>query len=103
MAEDNLRLATTDNLGEVQLAGYAKHYSTAAEYREAGAGAQNPAGANIDAGREPYLVNLDAVELGVHPFVTVYDADIKLNGELVGISTAKNTYWLRPNTLIAWR
>jgi hypothetical protein len=82
-----------------------KHHSTVAEYHEAGIhpSTDNAASQNINAGREPYLISLDAVEFGVHPFIAVYDVDIQTKGGLFGITTHNKTYWLEPNTLLAWR
>ena len=97
--------ATVEDLDALQREGYARHYSTLAEYQNAGdtTEEENNASMHINAGREPYLVSRDAVEMGVYPFITVYDADIEKQGDKVGITTAKNTYWLAPDTLLAWR
>ena len=99
------QVMTMEDLADVQAEGYAKHYSTVEEYQAAGLDprVENNASTHINAGREPYLVSRDAVEMGVYPFITVYDADIEKQGDKVGITTAKNTYWLAPDTLLAWR
>jgi hypothetical protein len=98
------QLITIEDLGEVQVEGYARHYSTVAEYYEAQTSSvENAASENIDGGREPYLMSRDAFDMGVHPLITVYDVDIDLQDGLVGISTARNLYWLAPETLLVWR
>ena len=100
------QLATIDDLAEVQREGYAKNYSTVAEYREAqlpSALVDNNATKHIDAGKEPYLISSDAIELGVHPFITVYDVATELKDGKVVIATSRNNYELEPNTLLAWR
>jgi hypothetical protein len=100
------QLITLEDLAEVQAEGYAKNYSTVAEYHAAGIdpSLKNNASKHIEAGREPFLLSRDAVEMGVHPFIAVHDVDIKKQDDgKVGITTPKNTYWLEPDTIIAWR
>lgn len=100
------QLMSLEDLAETQAVGYAKNYSTAAELWEAGNAphqVSNRASQQMDAGREPYLVSRDAVEMGVHPFITIHDVAVKRDGELVGIDTARSTKWVAPETLIAWR
>ena len=99
------QLITLEDLAEVQAEGYAKNYSTVEEYHAAGTNPQveNNASKHINAGREPFLMSREAVEFGTHPYIPVHDADIERRGALVGITTARNTYWLEPDTLLAWR
>ena len=98
------QLVTLEDLADVQSEGYARHHSTVAEYHEAqDAHINNNASKQIIAGREPFLISRDAVELGVEPFITVYDVVQKRQNGLVGIVTSHHTYFLEPDTLLAWR
>jgi hypothetical protein len=80
----------------------------------AGVGGDTEAGAHIDAGREPHLIALDALEMGMEPFVAVHDVMIdrralnkagKWNDEQrhVGLDLHRGLGLFAPDTLIAWR
>jgi hypothetical protein len=97
------QLVTLEDLPEIAER-YARNYSTVAEYHEAqDAAINNNASKHIEAGREPYLVRRDAIEFGVHPYITVYDVMRERQDGLVGIATNHQTYFLQPNTILAWR
>ena len=101
---DTSVLFTLEDLADVQSKGYAKHYSTVAEYHSAqDAHIDNKASEQNNAGRNPYLISREAVEMGVHPFITIYDVARERQDGLVGIATSRRTYFLEPDTLLAWR
>jgi hypothetical protein len=87
-----------------------RHYSTAEEYYKAGIDRvkenrlTNDAVRHIEDGREPFLVDMDAVEMGVHPFIAVYDVMVKPDevGK-VGIVTNSSLMHVGRNTLLAWQ
>lgn len=78
------------------------NYSTAMEYFLA-AKEENNASANIDKGNEPYLIDLDALDLDLYAYVTVEDVGIALKGGKVLLFTTLNTYEVDPGTLLVWR
>lgn len=80
-----------------------KHPSTAREYYDAASGANNAAGTEIEKGNEPYLVNLDAYQMGVHPFIEVYDVMKALDGDNVVLGLNRGNISVPGETLIAWR
>jgi hypothetical protein len=97
------QLATIESLPSLQRDGYARHYSTLAEYYEAAdEGMDNAAREQIDAGREPYLIDEDAADMGIYPLITVDDVLEKQDG-LIGVVSAGRDLFLSPNTLLAWR
>lgn len=97
------QLVAIEDLADVQVEGYAKNYSTVAEYHEAqDTSVDNNASKHINAGLEPYLMSRDAFELGVHPYIAVYDVMREKQDGLVGVSTPRHTYLLEPDTLLVW-
>lgn len=84
-----------------------RNYSTVEEYHDAmtrKSQRDNAAGKNMDAGREPYLVSMEAVEFDMHPFIEVHDVMIEKNDDgLIGIDTAGPTHYVGRHTLLAWR
>lgn len=99
--------ATVEDVPALQTESVVAKYrlSTVAEYHAAAVDhAKNPAGEQMDAGREPYLVNLEAaLVFGTHPYVEVHDVMIDRSGEDVGIEVLSGTKWLPPNTILAWQ
>jgi hypothetical protein len=83
----------------------ADRISTAEEYFEAGTNrADNRAGKNIDAGREPYLFNLELQSLDMHPFQSVWDCMVKKQGDSIGLELGgREPVYVTPDTLIVWR
>ena len=97
--------STEDDFIFLKREGVLHRHSTVLEYFEAATtpSANNNAAIQIEAGREPYLINTEAIEFGVHPFLEVYDVMIEKQGDLIGIDTPRQTYYLAPDTLLAWR
>ena len=72
------------------------------------------AGALIDQGREPYLVNREALSLDMHPLIEVWDVGAELvkvgrggrsfmRQDMVMASTQRGDALLSPDTLLVWR
>jgi hypothetical protein len=97
------QIATIDSLASIQMDGYAKHYSTLSEYLEAQVSDQeNRASQQIDADRQPYLIDEDAVNMGSNPYIPIYDL-VEGQENLIGVSTPQDDVYLQPNTLLAWK
>lgn len=85
-----------------------KHYSTAEEYFKAGSEKEsafsNDAVKHIEAGREPFLVDLDSVDMGLHPFIAIHDVMVKPDqiGK-IGLVTNHTVLYVSRNTLLAWK
>jgi len=97
-------LMTVEDLTEAQAEGYAKRHSTLLEYHQA----QNPsihnnAAKHINAGREAYLLDRSALEMGTHPLIEIHDVVREIRGDgAVGIVTPRAIHFLSPDTLLAW-
>ena len=80
------------------------HISSALEYQQASSKSENRATKQMDAGNEPYLINLDAFEMGLHPYIAVYDVGIELteNDDVV-LCTASREYKVSPDTVLIWK
>jgi hypothetical protein len=63
----------------------------------------NPAAKQVDNGKEPYLLNLEAQSLGIWPWRAVYDLSIDMNGGMIGVELPASSRWLPPDTLVFWR
>jgi len=63
----------------------------------------NPAAKQVDSGREPYLLNLEAQALGIWPWTAVYDLSLDTNGGMIGVELPNSSRWLPPDTLVFWR
>jgi hypothetical protein len=104
---DTKQFATVGDVQSLQSDPYVglRNYSTAEEYHDAAVNKQeNAASKNIDAGREPYLISLEAVEFGMHPYVEVHDIAIKKNDDgQIGLDTLNKTHYVGRHTLLAWR
>jgi hypothetical protein len=101
--------AKISQVGDVRFTRYFnvvnKHTSTLDEYHKSASGVNNRAGREIDAGREPYLFNLEADDLDMHPFVTVYDCLRCAKNDLIGVDLRgfREPVYLSPDTLVVWR
>ncbi len=63
----------------------------------------NDASKHIDAGREPNLINMEAVDFSMHPFHSIHDIMIAKNDEgQIGLDLGFRTYYVQRNTLLAW-
>lgn len=65
----------------------------------------------IDAGREPFLVMSEALDLGMHPLLEIWDVGMDRvavgNGsgrtEMVRVTSQSGDLLLPPDTVVAWR
>jgi len=66
----------------------------------------NRASVEIDMGKEPYVVDLDADEMGMYPYIPCMDimADKRgLKADLIGVDFVNGTKLLESDILIFWR
>jgi hypothetical protein len=101
------RLATIDDVPSLQHdpGVSVRRVATAAEYFDAAVNRMsNRAGDHIDhSNGEPRLVNMDAVEMGVHPYIDIHDVYIKPKVEgKVTFDLPRNSITVEPNTLVVW-
>jgi hypothetical protein len=75
--------------------------STAKEYQDAIIEEDNPAGNYIDAGLEPYVMDEDAYDLGLHSFVEVWDVTFPKYG--LKLTTQYGEVDASPDTMIVWK
>lgn len=104
-----LRL-TDETKARLVAEGYALPTTTLGEYHQR----SDAANAVIDAGREPYLVNGEALDFGVHPLIEVWDIGIatttvgrggrsRQTQELILTCTQRGDGLLPADTLLVWR
>jgi hypothetical protein len=90
--------------------GYALPTTTLGEYHQR----SDAANAVIDAGREPYLVDSEALDFGTHALIEVWDIGIETKTvgrggrsrqtqELILTCTQRGDGLLPPDTLLVWR
>ena len=79
-----------------------KRSSTALEYQQAGPSTNNAATKQIDAGLEPYLIDRQAYELGMHCYIEVHDTGNLIDGQ-VELFTARASVLVAPDTLLIWK
>lgn len=97
---------------EVRAAGYKQPISSLEAYEKG----LEAAVAQIDDGREPYLVMREALTAGMWPFIEVWDVGLSRvtvgtgkrigasrTRELVQVSTKGGDLMLPPDTLLVWR
>ena len=80
--------------------------STVREYFEAlDAKADNEAGAQIEAGNEPYLVSHAAVDSGTYAFIPVHDIGMHAEDAMgnLALYLMRGRVVVSPDTLLAWR
>ena len=77
--------------------------STLEEYHAAGPGVSNRAGKLIDEGFEGYLLSLDLLDIGMHPFLPIYDVTIERKPDSIGAVTPCGTVFLPCDTMVEWR
>ena len=83
-----------------------RRYATAEDYHAAmtNPSVKNDASKHIDADGEAYLIDLEAVEMGVHPFTAVHDVMIKKSDDgKIGLDTLHTTHYVGRNTLLAFK
>lgn len=86
-----------------------RHYSTVEEYHDAMTKRlfeNNAASEHIDAGREPYLISIEAVSFSMHPFIEIHDIMIaKDDNRNIGLDIPghRDPVYVNGQTLLAWR
>jgi len=102
-AIQEITFATTDDLGCLLKA--SRNQSTVQEYFDAVTtrGSENAATRGIDNGLEPYLISSEAIEMGIHPYLAVHDILTDTQDGQIGLDTSRTTYFVAPETLLAWR
>lgn len=94
---------TEDSKGYLHTQGYKLPTSSLDEYQAQ----SGEAITQINAGREPYLVDEEALKLGMHPLIEVWDVGIErqkvAKGEMISVCTQRGDALLSPDTLLVWR
>jgi hypothetical protein len=75
--------------------------TTAKEYQDASTEEDSPAGVFIDAGLEPYIVDMDAYVMGLHAFVEVWDVTFPQYG--LTLTTQYGEIEVSDDTILVWR